>query len=121
MNLIDPNLIFIGTFLAPIVTEIATQFDAGAKVKQWVATVLTALIVIGSIVTHARMGDISFDAASDAYAFVAFLVSQFGIVRASVEGGHRGFDLAERATGRSMSATLLPNAGFGGGDGPKSA
>ena len=115
MTLIDPNLIFIGTILAPIATEFATKNGASSKAKQWAATVITGLIILISVITHFAMGDIDLSSSADVYAFIAFLFAQFGIIRATVEGGHRGFDLAENATGKSLSEALLPSVGFGGG------
>lgn len=110
---VDPQLIAIATFLVPIITELLTHINATSKVKQHVATVLVALVLVGSLALELVVrGTIEPHDTGDWMTLVMLVVAQFGVTRAAVEGGHRGLDAVEAKTGH-LDNVLAPNFGVG--------
>lgn len=111
--IVDPQLIAIGTFLVPLVTELFTHVNASSKVKQHVATVIVALVLLGSLALELVIrGTIEPQDVGDWTTLIMVVVAQFGVVRAAVEGGHRGLDAVESKTGH-VDNVLAPNFGVG--------
>lgn len=109
----DPQLIAIGTFLVPIATELFTHVNATSKVKQHVATAIVVLVLLGSLALELVIrGSIEPTDVGDWTSLVMLMVAQFGVVRAAVEGGHKGYDAVESRTGH-MENVLAPNFGVG--------
>ena len=111
--IVDPQLIAIGTFLVPLVTELFTHVNASSKVKQHVATVIVAAVLFGSLLLDLVVrGSIEPRSVGDWMTLVMAAVAQFGVVRAAVEGGHRGLDAIEAKTGH-VDNVLAPSFGVG--------
>lgn len=113
LDLLDPTLLTIAALLVPFLTELFTQAGAGPKVKDKVATVLTAAVIAVDLILQIFVtDDLDIATRSEVYDLAFVIVAGFGLARATVWGGHKGIDAIEKSTGRSIDNVTLPSFGL---------
>lgn len=110
--IVDPNLIAIAVAVIPVLVELLTRAGVKTKLKQQVATGVVVAAVIGSLAIDLWVEHtIKVDDTNDVLRLILLVISQLGVVRVAVEGGHRLYDSVETED-RNLEKVLLPNRGF---------